>query len=83
MNKLPNSLYADNWKIIAGVPSPAENEYVLTGYDPKSPTPYGTWTCFINEETQEYDTVWGHYFEDKDSAIKDMLERAKWTFLKI
>ncbi len=77
MDKLPENLYAGTWKIIAGVPSPAENEFVITGYDPESLTPYGTWTCFIDERKQKYETLWGHYFRDKDTAIKDMLKRAK------
>lgn len=77
MSKLPKNLYAGDWKIIAGVPSPAKDEFVVTGFNSESPTPYGTWTCFINEDIQEYITAWGHYFEDKDSAIKDMLKRAK------
>lgn len=69
-------MHAGTWKIIGGIPTcDRAHEYVVLGYDPDSPTPYGTWNGVIKDGY--YDFNWGNYFKTKEEAVKDMIERAK------
>ncbi len=49
-----------------------KNEIVL-GYNPKAPEPYVTW----KRDAKTKDAHWGHYFSDKNKAIKDFEKRVK------
>lgn len=45
-------------------------EFVI-GYHPKAPSPYVTWQCASGNNY-----FWGHYCNDRLSAVKSLLERA-------
>ena len=47
-----------------------EAEFVI-GKMPNAPAPFVTWEC---KDGNNY--FWGHYFEDRQSAERDLLERA-------
>ena len=46
-------------------------EFVIGEY-PKAPSPYVTWECSGGNNY-----FWGHYFPDRRSAEKNLLERAQ------
>lgn len=46
-------------------------EFVI-GAHPKAPSPYVTWEC-----SGDNNYFWGHYFPDRRSAEKNLLERAQ------
>ena len=60
-----NAGYAIVSNIIVG-----EHEIVL-GHNPKAPSPFVTW-----EFSPRGGYYWGHYFEDENDAVLDLLERA-------
>ena len=67
-------MYAGDYKVIAGIPS-VEDEYIVIGHNPKSPTPYGTWLGY--KKDGEYDFVNGNYFDTKDEAYRDLIRRTE------
>lgn len=48
-----------------------ENEFVI-GEHPKAPSPFVTWECSGGNNY-----FWGHYFSDRRSAEKDLIQRAQ------
>ena len=60
-----NAGYAIVSDIVVG-----EFEFVL-GHNPKAPSPFVTW-----EYSPRGGYYWGHYFEDENDAVFDLLERA-------
>ena len=48
-----------------------DTEFVL-GEHPKAAAPYVTWECAGNGNY-----FWGHYFMDKKTAVRDLIERAE------
>lgn len=47
------------------------SEFVI-GEHPKAPSPFVTWEC-----TSGSNYFWGHYFSDRRSAEKDLIQRAQ------
>lgn len=69
---------ASTWKIISIIKT-VENEFVAMGYDPNSPTPYGTWIGTITDNS--YDFYNGNYYETKSEAWNNLIERAERFYL--
>ena len=67
-------MYASTWKIIGGLQT-VENEFIVIGYDPNSPTPYATWTCLINDGKPDFN--WGNYYKTKSEAWNNLIERSE------
>lgn len=65
--------FVGTYELIAGIKT-GTNEYVVVGYDPDNPTPYVTWRAFL--KTTGLDCGSGNYTDNKQDALKDMLERA-------
>ena len=47
------------------------SEFVI-GHHPTAPQPYVTWECSNGDNY-----YWGHYFNERQQADRDLLERAK------
>ena len=45
------------------------------GHNPGAPSPFVTWTFYENADGSR-DYNWGHYFKDKDAALRDFAHRA-------
>ena len=67
-------MYAGTWKIITAI-NTVGDEYIVMGYDPNSPTPYGVWSGMINKDG--YDFINGNYYKSKTDAWNDLIERAE------
>jgi hypothetical protein len=48
------------------------NKIIKFGHNPKAPEPYGTWTCFKDENNRNN---FGHYWSDKSTARHDYFLR--------
>ena len=51
----------------------AGNKEFALGHNSNAPNPYVTWKCSVNQS----DYYWGHYFNDKDKALKDFNKRVR------
>lgn len=50
----------------------AGNAEIVLGYNARAPEPYVTWKCRHGS-----DYCLGHYFVDKDRAVKDLKKRVR------
>lgn len=66
MSERKNAGYAITDSVHVG-----DTEFVI-GEHPRAPSPFVTWECAGGENY-----FWGHYFADRRSAVKDLLERAQ------